>query len=96
MPLFPPIIPGTLPPVTKQNGSDPVYRLTIPYEISRGVNPSLIKGYKIIIKGIPSNEIYYQGNLLNYENINNQLIGYVSPSAKELSIGSYYKLQMAF
>lgn len=99
MPLFPPIIPGTLPPVTEWGGSDSTkqddYKLTIPYEISRGVNPSLISGYKVIIKGIPSNQVYYQDILYDTQIIDNQIIGRV-PHSASMSVGSYYKLQMAF
>lgn len=98
MALLPPIIPGTLPPVTKVYVKDAEkYKLTIPYEISGGVNPKNISGYNIIIKGIPSNSVYYQGELTidTEETLNNLIIGYI-PIINKLKAGNYYKLQLAF
>lgn len=110
MALYPPIIPGQLPPAVLEeslNVYDPEdktitsygYKLTIPYEISRGVNPTSINSYRIIIKGIPSNKVYYQGTpvLLTGESTRDTLVcTIVLPASHKLYVGNYYKLQLAF
>lgn len=88
--LYPPYIEGTLPAFTEK-------KIILPYTLNRSVNKNDIKGYKLLVKKITTNQIIgtvdsNPNNLEEYKNNN-----YVEfDLSNDIIAKGYYKFQLAF
>lgn len=95
MALYPPYIEGTIPAL--QRGKD----LTIPFVMNKTVGWNEIKGFGIKIKNIQNNEVITTAKTYNNTNdypgySKDKQIAYFSVDESKFTIGSSYKLQMAY
>lgn len=95
--LYPPTIEGQLPPaVLIKNDSENRIEFTIPYQINRGTNPKLIKGYSIKIKNLISNELIKTYDVIQEYCDNDFKFSITGEDLNLFNLGDYFKIQMAF
>ena len=95
MALYPPQIEGTIPAL--QRGKD----LIIPFVMNKTVGWNEIKGFAVKIKNIQNNEVITTAKTYNntndYPGYNkDKQIAYFSIDENKFTVGSSYKLQMAY
>ena len=93
--LYPPQIEGTIPAL--QRGKD----LIIPFVMNKTVGWNEIKGFAVKIKNIQNNEIITTAKTYNNTNdypgySKDKQIAYFSVDESKFTVGSSYKLQMAY
>lgn len=93
--LYPPQIEGTIPAL--QGGKD----LIIPFVMNKTVGWNEIKGFAVKIKNIQNNEIITTAKTYNNTNdypgySKDKQIAYFSVDESKFTVGSSYKLQMAY
>jgi hypothetical protein len=95
MALYPPQIEGTIPAL--QRGKD----LIIPFVMNKTVGWNEIKGFAVKIKNIQNNEVITTAKTYNNTNdypgySKDKQIAYFSVNESKFTVGSSYKLQMAY
>lgn len=95
MTLYPPQIEGTIPAL--QRGKD----LVIPFVMNKTVGWNEIKGFAVKIKNIQNNEVIATAKTYNNTNdypgySKDKQIAYFSVDESKFTVGSSYKLQMAY
>lgn len=95
MALYPPQIEGTIPAL--QRGKD----LIIPFVMNKTVGWNEIKGFAVKIKNIQNNEVITTAKTYNNTNdypgySKDKQIAYFSVDESKFTVGSSYKLQMAY
>ena len=93
--LYPPQIEGTIPAL--QKGKD----LIIPFVMNKTVSWNEIKGFAVKIKNIQNNEVITTAKTYNNTNdypgySKDKQIAYFSVDESKFTVGSSYKLQMAY
>lgn len=97
--MFPPIISGTIPAFYSENGAA---IMTVPFSLSRAVNPRAIGGLIIKIKTVQSNTLLRELQINNSGLVENMINSGLAKfewneiNDSSVEIGQYLKVQMAF
>lgn len=94
--LYPPTIEGQLPPAVLwvDKNQNQIITFTIPYQINNGTNPLAIKGYRVKIKNLISDQLLItqdvEGKASDCLSFN------IDPSKLAANLGDQLKIQVAF